>query len=151
MQDDANGARRPASWSGPAADAAISRGLSTYQAERAPAAEALAKLAHANMGTQTAIAKAGGVPPLLAMLGSKSTNAQAQAATALAEVGRHHFENQQSITRAGGIVRLMGLLSNNVETSVQAAAAFALTEVCRQNPGSQAQAAAACANQSTHV
>ena len=34
----------PASWSGAAADAALSRGLSAYQAERAPAAEALAKI-----------------------------------------------------------------------------------------------------------
>ena len=52
------------------------------------AAEAIKELATNNADTQNAIAKAGGIGPLLALLQSRSVSAQAESAGALGQLSR---------------------------------------------------------------
>ena len=67
------------------------------------AAAALSALACDNVETQNAIAKAGGIGPILALLASRSHAAQSQGMAALAQLARHNRDNQDSIARMEGI------------------------------------------------
>ena len=66
------------------------------------AAAALSEMACDNAETQGAIAKAGGIGPLLALLSSRSAEAQSQGMAALAQLARHNRENQDAIARMAG-------------------------------------------------
>ena len=87
--------------------------------------------------TQTAIAKAGGIGPLLALLQSRSGAAQAQSMSALAQLAKDNRENQDAIARQGGIKPLVLLLETSHDRNVQAYAAFALNVITRFNSPNQ--------------
>ena len=93
-------------------------------------------MARENAETQFAIAKAGGIGPLLALLAARSPQAQSQAMSALAQLARDNRENQDAIARAGGVRSLVALLGCPDEV-VQAHAAFALMEISRTNGENQ--------------
>lgn len=77
------------------------------------AAAALSNLARGNEGTQMAISRAGGIGPLLAVVASRNSQAQAQGASAVAQLCRFNRENQDSVARSGGIPMLVQLLASH--------------------------------------
>ena len=105
-------------------------------ASQVAAAAAISNLARDHPPTQTAIAKAGGIGPLLALLASRSPQAQAQAAEAVGRLCAHHRENQDAVGRMGGISSLAGLLASGT-LPVQAMAAFAVCEASRGHADNQ--------------
>ena len=70
---------------------------------------AVAQLARANRANQLAMAEAGAIQPLVAMLGSPNPEMQANAAGALASLSRSNAENQAAIARTGAIAPLTSL------------------------------------------
>ena len=69
---------------------------------------------------QTAIAKAGGIAPLVALLSSESEVTAEYAAAALRSLARDHTENQMILARAGAIGPLAELLgSDSAATQVR--------------------------------
>ena len=100
------------------------------------AAEALSAMACDNANTQAAIAKAGGIGPLLALLGSRSAAAQSKGMKALAQLTRNNRDNQDAIAKMGGIKPIVGLLASN-SFEVASHAAAALMEITRANAPNQ--------------
>ena len=88
------------------------------------AAQALANLATEYKEGQIAIAKAGAIPLLLALLGSGK--AQEATSHALGRLAFENLDNQREICKLGGIAKLLPPLSGvNTDAQVQAAAAVA--------------------------
>ena len=87
--------------------------------------------------TQFAIAQAGGIGPLLALLASRSNVARAKGMAALAQLSRKNKTNQDAIATQGGLKPLVMHLSIGNDPDVQAYAAFALMEVCASNRANQ--------------
>lgn len=101
------------------------------------AAHALSKVAAYHEANQSAIAREGGLPKLLALLHGGSIDAETQAAGALAELARGHLENQEAVARAGGIGPLLALLGST-QPAARARAAHALALLSRFNHDNQA-------------
>lgn len=99
------------------------------------AAAALAALAggERNKSRQNAIAKAGGVRPLLALVDSRYQKAQCMGLHALAQVAMNNRVNQDAIAELGGLPPLVGLVSSGGSPDVQMYAARGLAEVVKQN------------------
>ena len=60
---------------------------------------------------QTAVATAGGIPPLLALMSSSSSHAKEATIGAIVQLANKSRSNQDAISRAGGIPMLVGALS----------------------------------------
>ena len=73
-------------------------------------AYAVAQLARGNSDTQIALAEAGAIPPLVAMLGSPNAEMQAHAAGALAALSTDNADNQAAIARTGAVAPLCALV-----------------------------------------
>ena len=115
------------------------------------ASMAIAELASGANGknrrrTQDAIAKAGGIGPLLQLVESRYPLCVAEAVNAIAQVSRNNRANQEVIAQMGGIHPLVQLLQATREGTyegdsnpdfVQANAALALNCVCRGNAANQ--------------
>ena len=115
------------------------------------AAGALWSLSTAGEVKQTAIAEAGAVAPLVALLGNANAASLAKAAGALAGLSAGHAVNQDAVTAAGGLVPLVALLDEThfealvnmdegstdeqlqLQEQVQANAASALAELARSH------------------
>ena len=82
---------------------------------------------------QEDVASLGGIPPLLALLGGLSADAQLHAAEALSNLARGNPANQAAIAKAGGVRPLLAMLQNKA----QAYAASALGQLARGMPGNQ--------------
>ena len=97
--------------------------------------------------TQEAIAKAGGIGPLLQLVESRYQDVIAAALHALASTARSHRENQDAVATYGGIKTLTELLQQNRPDggqntpAVQANAALAIMHVCRGHAANQTAAA----------
>ena len=97
--------------------------------------------------TQEAIAKAGGIGPLLQLVESRYQDVIAAALHALASTARSHRENQDAVATYGGIKTLTELLQPNrpdggLNTpAVQANAALAIMHICRGHTANQTAAA----------
>ena len=111
------------------------------------AAGALCNLAHENAVNQQAIAAAGAIPQLVALLGS-SNIVRVEAAKALRNLACNHPANKQAIAAAGAIPLLVAALGGG-STKLEGAAAAALRNLARNNAANQeaiaAHMAAACA------
>ena len=83
------------------------------------------------------IAKAGGLPPLLALIESKDLHALQSSLHALGMVAMNCRENQDAIATMGGTDPLVQLCSAVIPPEVQTEAVFALTELARHNPENQ--------------
>ena len=70
------------------------------------AASAIKEMAKGNRKNQDAIAEAGAIPPLVAMLGALAPQMQANAAGALANLAHNHPDNQGAIARTGAVAPL---------------------------------------------
>ena len=79
---------------------------------------------------------------MLALLGGRSSDAQAQGASALAELARDSSMNQLAIAQAGGISPLLSLLSSR-SPDVHAQAALAVSTLAHGNGIIQVQVARA--------
>lgn len=101
-----------------------------------PAAFALAQLASFNRAVQGAIADAGGIAPLLALLNGRNLEAQIQAAVALAEMARDNHDTQDAIANAGGTGPILALLSSRSSVA-QSKGMVALAHLARQNKENQ--------------
>ena len=93
--------------------------------------------------TQNAVAKAGGIGPLLQLIDSRYQPLVAQATHALAMVARSNRANQDTIAIQGGIRPLVELLqssrpdgSHNTPAT-QANAALAINAICRHHEANQ--------------
>lgn len=75
------------------------------------AANAVSQLAEGNKENQVAIADAGAIQPLVAMLGSPSNELQAEAAGALAQLAHNNTDNQAAVARTGAIAPLCALVN----------------------------------------
>lgn len=105
------------------------------------AAAALSYIARGNESTQNQIVHAGGISTLLDLLSARSAHAQAQGASALGQIARFNRENQDRIANAGGMAPICALLVSSNTFVVQEMAAFALTELCRNNHENKSTAA----------
>ena len=86
---------------------------------------AIRQLSKSNPENQNAIAEAGGIPPLVAMLGSPSPQMTANASGALAGLCRGNADAQAAISRTGAIAPLCALVRDgSPETKEQAASAL---------------------------
>ena len=83
------------------------------------------------------IAKAGGLPPLLALAESRHLSAQRSSVHALAMLALNCLDNQQTIAAMGGITPLVMLCEMSVPAEVQAEAVLALAELSRHNRENQ--------------
>ena len=101
-----------------------------------PAAYALAQLARFNQKTQMAIAEAGGIAPLLALLGGRNLDANIESAGALAEIARDNEYTQDAIALAGGIGPLLALLAAR-NSVAQSRGMAALAQLARKNQANQ--------------
>lgn len=118
------------------------------------ASMAIAELAQGANGknrkrTQDAIAKAGGIGPLLALIESRYPLAVFESVNAIAQVSRGNRANQDIIASMGGIRPLVDLLQasrmslegGSNPDYVQANAALAIHYVCRGNTANQSAVA----------
>ena len=93
-------------------------------ADKAQAAGMLADLVEAQPAMQQAVADAGAIPPLVALLGSKTERAQSAAAGALVNMIGSDAERtarQQAIADAGAIPALVAMLGSRSEQVQQEA------------------------------
>ena len=74
------------------------------------AADFVAQLSFDNKSNQTQIGDAGGIAPLVSMLGSHDSGLQANAAGALSNLARNHFDNQAAIAKTGAVAPLCTLV-----------------------------------------
>ena len=89
------------------------------------AAEAIKEMSASNKRNQDAIAEAGAIPPLVAMLASPAAQMQANAAGALANLATNHHDNQLAIAKTGAIAPLCTLVKEGAdETKDEAASAL---------------------------
>ena len=89
------------------------------------AADALQEMAKGNRKNQDAIAEAGAITPLVAMLGSQAAQMQANAAGALANLAHNHPDNQGAIAKTGAVAPLCALVrEGSDETKDQSASAI---------------------------
>lgn len=86
------------------------------------AASAIKQLAKDNRENQDALAEAGAIPPLVAMLSSVAPQLQANSAGALANLARNHRDNQLAIAKTGAISPLCGVLREGSEEAKDRAA-----------------------------
>ena len=100
---------------------------------RSPAAQsrgmaALAQLAHNNHDNQDAMAKMGGIRPLVQLLESSGSDSEvaAYAASALMEISRDNAANQQSVVESGGVAQLATIMKSSSNAEVKAEVAGAL-------------------------
>lgn len=70
------------------------------------AADAVAQIGKKNPANQLALAEAGAIGPLVAMLGSPTPEMQSTGALAISSLSRNCFENQAAIARTGAIAPL---------------------------------------------
>ena len=89
------------------------------------AVEALANLAAAP-AARDEIVSAGGIPPIVQLLQSKTQNAKRFAALALARLSRDHEATQVVIAQAGAITFLVALLDGHEGSDAQEASASAI-------------------------
>lgn len=94
-----------------------------------------------------AISKAGGLPPLLALVESRQLSAQRSSVHALAMLSLNCRFNQDAIASMGGITPLVLLCEPSVPPEVQAQAVLALAELSRHNRENQTTIAEAFAIQ----
>lgn len=110
----------------------LSAGVSP--AVRVAAATTLRWASFSSGEARDAIAAAGGIPPLVQLLGSEA--AQAPAALVLSVMAMFSTDSQQAIAAAGAIPTLVQLASSD-DTSVQTAAAWALHSMINDSPDNQ--------------
>ena len=77
-------------------------------------AAAIKEMAKGNRKNQDAIAEAGAIAPLVAMLGSSTPQMQANAAGALANLANGHPDNQSAIAKTGAVAPLCLLVKEGV-------------------------------------
>ena len=77
-------------------------------------AAAIKEMAKGNRKNQDAIAEAGAIAPLVAMLGSSAPQMQANAAGALANLASGHPDNQSAIAKTGAVAPLCLLIKEGV-------------------------------------
>jgi hypothetical protein len=97
------------------------------------AAHAASQLAEGNKENQTAIAEAGAIQPLVAMLGSPNPEHQANAALALSELSSGHLANQAAIARTGAIAPLCALVREGASQEVKEQSAAGLWSLAADN------------------
>ena len=85
------------------------------------------------------VAKAGGLPPLLALIASRHLNTQRNTVNALAMLAMNCVENQNAISALGGIGPLVMLCEPHIPAEVQAEAVLALSELARHNTAIQSE------------
>eukprot|EP00435_Cladocopium_sp_Y103_P017605 s551_g4.t1 len=90
--------------------------------EKKKAAESLANLALKNDENKVAIAAAGGIPPLVALVTSGSDAAKTQAAFALRNLALKNDQNRAAIAAAGGIPPLIALVTSSSDSAKKEAA-----------------------------
>ena len=99
------------------------------------AAAALAKLTggwHQTAARTAAIAEAGGIPPLVALVRNFAADGQAEAAQTLGRLADNNAANQAAITKAGGIEALVALVRSG-DADSRRAAVRALEELARED------------------
>ena len=74
------------------------------------AAAALANLARESEDNRNSILNTDGIPPILALLDSKSQTAKENAVVAITELARGSMENQAAVAAAGGVKKIVGLM-----------------------------------------
>ena len=109
---------------------------------KAAGAQALYALCVDQPEAQKEVASAGGIKPLVALLGEEDDNARRQGAGAIAALCNGSTENKDAIEKFRGISKLVGLLSSNFGHKVRAQAAAALSVLARDHPKNQDQIAA---------
>ena len=87
------------------------------------AAEALWFLAHNNAANKVAIAEAGGIPPLVALVTNGAADGQKSAAATLQTITADNAANCVAIVEAGGIPPLVALVTNGAAHGQKWAAA----------------------------
>eukprot|EP00887_Chlorella_sp_A99_P005950 scaffold29.g5950.t1 len=108
---------------------------------RVAAALALCDIAYGIPANQRAIAAAGGIPPLVRLLGKTNAAIQWQAAETLVVLARHRI-SRAAIAAAGGILPLVRLLSAP-SGPTRVAAAAVLAGLSHDSPGTHKAIAAA--------
>ena len=106
------------------------------------AAEAVESLSEGNEANQIAISEAGGIHPLVIMLGSASNVMQATAAGALGALSMKNADNQAAVARTGAIAPLAALVKEGLVDDVKeqaAAALWALADNCAPNKATVAK------------
>ena len=101
---------------------------------------AVAQLARGNRDTQLALADAGAIPPLVAMLASPNVEMQAQAAGALSGLSADNADNQAAVARTGAIAPLCALVREGAP-SVKEQSARALWSLATDNAANKATVA----------
>ena len=103
----------------------------------AEAAGALLSLTTDEPDTQKAVADAGTIEPLVALLSEEHDAARKKAAGAIAALSKGSPENQDAVESFSGISRLVALISEGVNDEVRAEAAAALAVLARDNKKNQ--------------
>ena len=101
---------------------------------------AIAQLSRGHRSNQLALAEAGAIPPLVAMLGSPSSEMQANAANALAALSRHNADNQHAVARTGAIAPLCSLVREGAP-NVKEQSAAAIWSLAADNAPNKATVA----------
>ena len=101
---------------------------------------AINQLARGNRANQLALADAGSIPPLVAMLGSPSSEMQANAAGALSGLSHENPENQAAVARTGAIAPLCSLVREGA-ANVKEQSAAALWSLSSDNAPNKATVA----------
>ena len=109
---------------------------------KAAGAQALYALCVGQPETQKEVSSAGGIKPLVALLGEDDDNARRQGAGAIAALCSGNNENKDAIEKFRGISKLVGLLDRSFGLQVCAEAAAALAVLARDHAKNQDQIAA---------
>ena len=113
-------------------------GVNTDAQVQAAAAIAAIAGGERSKDRQNAVVKAGGLRPILALLGSRYHSAQCMALHALANVAMDNLSNQDEIARLEGLPPLISLLSSGSSApDVQMYAARALAALVKHNSHNQ--------------
>ena len=112
---------------------ALIQGDSSLEAKE-EAARALWSFSALHPSNQTAVAAAGGIAPLVQLLGAGGERAQSEAAGALASLALEHDANRTAISTL--LVRLLGYEGSDEETCTKAARA--VSRLARAHPANQA-------------
>lgn len=111
------------------------------QAHAAGALAALAGQGSDSREQQDAIAKVGGIRPLLALADSRYRQTQRSSIHALAMLARDNAENQNTIVEFGGLLPLLRIIQHDsgYAVDVQEQAVFAIAQVARRNNANQSK------------
>ena len=115
--------------------------LEASHTEKQDAAVGLANLANENDQNRVAIAAAGGIPALVALVTSSSKASKIQAASALGSLAFGNSQNKMAVAAAGGIPPLVAMVTNGSDSTKERAVA-ALVTLATDNAQNQVTIAA---------